>query len=141
MRTVQSSRSAVAHVFAIGNALIAIGVVIAVAVLPATSWFVVVPSGLVVALLLWSSFGLLRSTRWGLLALRACAWIALAIGMSALATLAMAAAQWSAARGGLTDSALTPLLGLALLLPYLLLYPCLQLLWAHRQQSYATEHA
>jgi hypothetical protein len=28
-------------------------------------------------------------------------------------------------------------LGLTLLLPYLLLYPCAQLLWAHRQQRLA----
>ncbi len=137
MRTMQSSRSAVAHVFAIGNAIIALGMVIAVARQEASSWLVVVPSGLLAALLLWSSFGLLRSTRWRLLALRACAWVALALGMSALAALAIAAGQWSAARGGLNGHERTPLLVLALLLPYLLLYPCLQLLWAHRQQRYA----
>jgi hypothetical protein len=143
MRTMQSSHSAVAKVFAFGNAIIAVAVVIAAALYEAPSRLIVVPSVLLALLLLWSSFGLLRSTRWRLVALRACAWVGLGIGATAVAALAIAAGRWSAARGGLESleglegSVLSPMLGLALLLPYLLLYPCVQLLWADRQKRYA----
>lgn len=134
----QSSHFAVARAFAVGNAVIALCVVIAVLRLDPRSWLVESGSALLVLLLLWSAFGLLRATRWHLLALRACAWIGLAIGLAALAVLAVATGQSSVAEGALRASpSLTAVLGLTLLLPYLLLYPCAQLLWAHRQQSHA----
>ena len=133
-----SSRLAIARAFAVGNTVIAICVAVAALRLEPRSWMVAAASTVLVGLLLWSSFGLLRATRWHLLALRACAWSGLAIGLGALAVLGFATGQFSDAGGALRASqSLTAVLGLTLLLPYLLLYPCAQLLWAHRQQSHA----
>jgi hypothetical protein len=133
-----SSRLAIARAFAIGNAVIAACVVVAALRLDVRSWGIHTASALLVVLLLWSSFGLLRGTRWRLLALRATAWAGLAIGLGALAVLAVATGQTSHAEGALRAThSLTAVLGLTLLLPYLLLYPCAQLLWAHRQQRHA----
>lgn len=133
-----SSSFAVARAFAIGNAVIASCLVVAIVRLDARSWLIEGASALLVLLLLWSAFGLLRATRWHLLALRACAWSGLAIGLGALAVLAVATGQTSGTQDVLTaTNPLAAVLGMTLLLPYLLLYPCAQLLWAHRQQSHA----
>ena len=133
-----SSSLAFARAFAIGNAALALSLVIAVLKLDSRSWLIETASALLVLLLLWSAFGLLRGTRWHLLALRACAWSGLAIGLGALAVLGFETGAASTAPQALQAThSLTAVLGLTLLLPYLLLYPCAQLLWAHRQQQHA----
>jgi hypothetical protein len=127
-----SSRSAVARAFAIGNALIAAGVLGALSMQDDSSTWLVAAALLLALLLLSSSIGLLRATRWRLAVLSACAWTGLGLAGCALAALAISATEWSAHAALDRET-----LGLALLLPYLLLYPCGQLLWAHRQQQAA----
>jgi hypothetical protein len=135
-------RSATVWAFAIGNAVLALIVLLALfRDLGARSSIAIVPSLLVAALLLASSFGLLRRTPWSLLALRASAWVGLAIGACALAALAISAFQVSPHDDIGESSALAPLLMLALLLPYLILYPSAQLLWLHqRRRRFAKPH-
>jgi len=134
-------RSATVWSFAVGNALLALIVLLALfRDSGARSWIAIAPALLLAALLLASSIGLLCSTAWSLLALRASAWVGLALGACALAALAIFAFQVSQLRVGLDEgSALAPVLLLALLLPYLILYPSAQLLWAHRQHRFANQ--
>ena len=131
-------RAITARWFAAGNALLAIVVLIALfRDLAARSWFAIAPSFALAALLLASSFGLLLRARWSLLALRAAAWAGLALALCALGTLAVSTFQLSRLQAGIAESSkLAPLLLLALLLPYLILYPSAQLLWVHRQRRF-----
>lgn len=131
-------RSPIAQTFAIGNALIGLLLSVGALLFDLRSSIVHVGAMLMAALLFASSFGLLRSTRWRLSALRAGAYVGLCAGFCVLAALAFWAIDLSAASIRFQASGtLTTLLALALLLPYMLLYPTLQLLWAHRQQRHA----
>jgi hypothetical protein len=129
-------RSQLAGFFAIGNAAIGAALVVAVLALD-TRWpWVEAGAALLSLLLLLSSVGLLRGTPWRLLALRACAWSGIAAAACALLAIAVWALRMPSAREGLPlVGTATPLLELALLLPYLLFYPALQLIWAHRQEQ------
>ena len=128
-------RSPIARVFAIGNALIASALAVAVIALEARSVWLQAGAGFAAVLLLLSSFGLLKRTRWRLFALRACAWLGVAVAVGVLGAVGVWAGHAQAARAGLPPgSPLATMLALALLLPYLLLYPALQLIWAHRQE-------
>lgn len=138
MARMYAGRSPIARTFAIGNALIGLLLSFGVLVFDLRSWIVQVGAVLMAALLFASSFGLLKATRWRLLVLRVGAYLELGAAACVLAALALWAAELSEASIDLQASGtLTTLLALALLLPYLLLYPMLQLLWAHRQQRYA----
>ena len=130
-------RSATVWSFAVGNALLALILLLVLfREAAARSWIAVAPALLLVGLLLTSSFGLLRRTSWSLLALRASAWTGLTIGACALAALSMFAFELSRFQSGVGEqSLLAPLLLLALLLPYLILYPSAQLLWANRYRQ------
>jgi MFS superfamily sulfate permease-like transporter len=132
-------RSATVWSFAVGNALLALIVLLALFRDPgARSSIAIIPCVLLAALLFASSFGLLRSTAWSLLVLRASAWTGLACGLCALATIAISSLQLSRIEAGIGEGrSLAPLLLLALLLPYLILYPSAQLLWVQRQLRYA----
>lgn len=128
-------------VFAAGNALIAVfALLLALRGFGHDSWPLRVSSLCVAVLLSWSAFGLARATRWRLAALRACALLELTLGLCAIATLAVAAYHLGAAaavEGPFRPSGtLTLTLGLALLLPYLLVYPAVQLLWLRRERQH-----
>jgi hypothetical protein len=131
-------RTTTTWAFAIGNALLAVVVLAGVFGGLAMRWWVVdVPSVGLATLLLLSSFGLARATRWAATALRACAIVELVVGLIALAALGVSAAYLGSVHGELGRSGLmTFILGLALLLPYLIVYPSVQLLWLYRQQQY-----
>jgi hypothetical protein len=135
-----STRTTTTWAFAIGNAVLAITVLVGVFFGLGMRWWVVdIPSVCVAILLLLSSFGLARATRWAAAALRACAIVELGVGLIALAALGVSAAYFGSVHGELGRSGLmTFILGITLMLPYLIVYPSVQLLWLHRrQQKYA----
>jgi len=103
--------------------------------LTARDLWVDLPAVLLAAMLLSSSAGLLRNAPWALRMLRACASIELLIGVVAIAALALSASYLVGTHGDLGRSgALTMTLVLALMLPYLVLYPVLQLIWVYARQ-------
>jgi hypothetical protein len=135
-------RSATTWTFAIGNALLAALVLGGVfGGLGVRWWIVDVPSIAVSVLLLGSAFGLAGATRWALPALRACAVVELALGLMTLAGLVVSVVYLTSVHGEIGRSGtVTLLLGVTLLLPYLVVYPSVQLLWLHRQRQF-TQHA
>src|SRR4051794_1140150 len=93
-------RTATTWAFAVGNALLALGVLGGVFGGLGVRWWVVdVPSVAVAALLLLSSFGLARAQRWAFGALRACAVVELAVGLLAVAALAISATYFGSVHG------------------------------------------
>ena len=134
-----ATRTTTTWAFAIGNALLAIVMLGGVFGGLGMRWWVVdMPSVCVATLLLLSSFGLLRATRWAATALRACAMVELGVGLLAVAGLGISAAYFGSVHGELGRSGLmTFILGITLLLPYMIVFPSVQLLWLHRQQRYA----
>jgi hypothetical protein len=132
-----ASRTTTTWAFAVGNALLAIVMLAGVFGGLGMRWWVVdVPSVCVAALLLLSSFGLARTTRWAAAALRACAILELVVGLLALAALGVSAAYLGSVHGELGRSGqMTFILGITLLLPYLIVYPSVQLLWLHRRKQ------
>jgi hypothetical protein len=130
------SRSLVSRTFAVGNVLLA-GLVLwaAFSGLTARDLWVDGPAVVLALMLLSSSAGLLRNAPWALRMLRACASIELLIGFVAIAALALSASYLVGTHGDLGRSgALTMTLVLALMLPYLVLYPVLQLIWVYARQ-------
>jgi hypothetical protein len=130
----QRRRSVVAWSFCLGN--VAIAGILSWAVfggLPVRWWVVDAPTVLLVLLLLAAAAELALG-RAGLRLLRASAFVGLALGLCAVAALSLSAAYLSGTHGALGQSgALTLMLVLALVVPYLIFYPSAQLLWAHRQ--------
>jgi hypothetical protein len=135
-------RTATTWAFAIGNVLLAALVLGGVfGGLGVRWWIVDVPSVAVAALLLGSSFGLARATHWAMTALRACAMVELGIGVATLAGLVISMVYLASVHGEIGRSGTTTLLlGVTLLLPYLVVYPSVQLLWLRRQRQF-TQHA
>lgn len=135
-----SSKSPISRTFAIGNALLAALVLWATfSGLTARDFWVDVPAVLLALMLLASSLGLLGNAPWALRLLRACASIELLIGLCAVAGLALSISYLSGTHSDLgRNGALTMTLVLALLLPYLVVYPVLQLIWVHGTQRQAT---
>ena len=125
--------------FASINALLATAVLFGVfGALPVRYWMVDVSSALMAALLLISAYGLWRRSRWDLRALRVSAACELALGLSAVAALVLGVVYLGGVHGTVGRTAsIVAVLGTALLLPYFIIYPSLQLLWIHR----ATESA
>lgn len=134
------SRSLVSRSFAIGNALLAAVVLWATfGGLTARDYWVDAPAVLLAAMLLVSSLGLLRGAPWALRMLRTCASIELLIGLCAIAGLALSVSYLLGTHSELGRSgALTMTLLLALLLPYMVVYPVLQLIWVYGTQRQAT---
>jgi hypothetical protein len=130
------SRSLVSRTFAVGNILLA-GLVLWATFtgLTARDLWVDVPAVLLALMLVASSAGLLRNAPWALRLLRACASIELLVGFVAIAGLALSVSYLSGTHGDLGRSgALTMTLVLALMLPYLVIYPVLQLIWVYARQ-------
>ena len=131
-------RTATTWAFAIGNALLAALVLgFVFGALGVRWWIVDVPSVAVSGLLLGSSFGLVRASRWAWTALRACAVLELVVGLLAIAALAISVVYLGSVHGEIGQNGrLTLLIGVTLLLPYMVVYPSVQLLWLHHQRQY-----
>lgn len=120
--------------FAFGNFLSAAGFVGVFAALPARYWAVDVPTLLLCVLSAASAVGLARKTRWWPRALRASAFCELVAGLAALAALALAVSYLGGVHGELGNMTVGFwIAGSLLLLPYLIVYPALQLVWLHAQ--------
>ena len=123
--------------FGLGN--LAIGATLASAVfigLPARSPIVDLPVIALTALMLASAGALLTRRSFGLSLLRVSALAGLVLGLGLVAALALSAAYLSGIHGDAgRRGALTLTLVMALAVPYLLLYPCVQLLWVHVERS------
>lgn len=121
--------------FALGNLLIALGVLVAIFVVRSERlWLLDLSSIGLSLLLLLSAFGLARATPWRLWVLRLVAGTGMAIGLAlalAVAGAALYVGHMHATRVSSDTSTFT--LVSALALPYLLLYPGAQLLWVQRQ--------
>jgi hypothetical protein len=138
MRDMSNPSSAASSAFACGNALLASALLAGVfGALPVRYWAVDVPSVLMAALLLISAYGLLRRRAWGMRALRISAFCELGFGLAAVAALVLGVSYLGGVNGEVGRSGLiVSIAGSALLIPYLIAYPSLQLLWIHR----ATQH-
>jgi hypothetical protein len=135
---------AVSWAFAIGNGLLAVLVGVGVfAGLPVRYWAVDGTAGALAALLLLSAIGLVRSSPWRWRVLRASALCELTIGLSAIAALALGVSYLGGIHNDVGRNALVAwIAGSALLFPYLIVYPALQLLWVHarsRVEEFARE--
>lgn len=135
-----TSRSLVSRSFAIGNVLLAAFLVWGTfGGLSARDLWVDAPAVMLALLLCASALGLLRNAPWALALLRACASIELLIGMVAIAALALSVSYLFGTHSDLGRSgALSMTVVIALLLPYLVVYPVLQLLWVYGKQRQAT---
>jgi hypothetical protein len=122
--------------FAVGNVLLAAVFIALLATLPAR--YAVVDIALVAlsALALASAVGVWnRGNSWGLRVLRASALGMLLAGLAAISALALGVSYLSGVYGELARTALGFWIGGSLLLlPYLVIYPLLQLLWLHAQR-------
>jgi hypothetical protein len=134
MRDMSRPPSVASSVFACGNALLALALLAGVfGALPVRYWAVDAPSLLMAALLLISAYGLLRRSAWGLRALQISALCELAFGLAAVAALVLGVSYLGGVHGEVGRSGLIiAIVGSALLIPYLVIYPSLQLLWIHR---------
>lgn len=126
-----ASGRAVEWTFIVGNTLLGLGAPAGVfAGLPVRYWPVDASSVVLALLLLASAWGLLRRVSWSLQVLRASAWCELSLGLAALAGLLLSIAYLGGVHGTVGRNGLAVLLlGSLLIVPYLIAYPILQLLW------------
>jgi hypothetical protein len=124
----------VRSVFAAGNALLAAALLGGVfGALPVRYWAVDLPSVLMAALLLISAYGLVRRSAWEMRALRVSASCELVLGLAAVAALVLGVSYLGGVHGDVGRSGMViAIVGSALLFPYLVVYPSLQLVWIHR---------
>lgn len=127
--------TATATAFAIGNISVALlvagGVFLA---LPWRWWVVDAPACLAVVLLLASSVGLLMGKPWGARVLRASAAFLLVAGLALIAALTLAIAFLSGVHGVLGQGvAVGYLVLVAIVVPYLVVFPGVQLVWVHQR--------
>jgi hypothetical protein len=137
MRSMSKPPGIASSVFACGNALLAVALLVGVfGALPARYWAVDVPSVLMAGLLLLSTYGLLRRTAWGMRALQLSALCELGFGLAAVAALILGVSYLGGVHGDVGHSGLViSIVGSALLVPYLVIYPSLQLLWIHHRAT------
>ncbi len=131
----ENPRTSAATAFAIGNlsvaALVAGGVFVA---LPWRWWVVDAPAGVAIALLLVSSVGLLWGKSWGDDVLRASALLLLVAGLVLVAALTMAISFLTGVHGVLGQGvAVGYLVLVAIVVPYLVVFPSVQLVWIRRR--------
>ncbi len=134
MATRLIERSIVTWAFCFGNAMIAVAIALIVFLaLPARWWPVDLPTIALATLLGVSAVGVVVRTRWQLILLKVSALVCLVLGMSAIAAAGLSAAFLSGTHGDLGKNGML-IMGVVvgLLLPYLIIYPCVQLLWIHR---------
>jgi hypothetical protein len=125
-------KPAVPWLFAVANALIAGLVAFGVfAGLPDRWLWVDVPAILVILLLLGASVALVRQGSWSFNVVRIAAGLVLVFGLVVIAGLTSAAAFLSGVLGETGRAGFIVFVTvIALVLPYLVIYPGLQLLWA-----------
>jgi hypothetical protein len=118
--------------FAIANGVLAVLVVVGVFAGLPTRWAPVdVPALLIVLLLLASAYALLRPQPWSLRVVRWAAGVVLALGLLCVFGLTLAIAFLSGVLGAVGSGGVTLfVMVVALVLPYLVIYPALQLVWA-----------
>ncbi len=130
-----NSDGPIRRAFAIGNGLLAVTLVALLGSLPTHYWPV---DGVLVALsvlALASAVGMWNRSVWGLRALRVAALGMLFAGLTAISALALGVSYLSGVHGEMAHTALGFWIGGSLLLlPYLVIYPLLQLLWLHAQR-------
>ena len=131
-----SARDPIRLTFAIGNVLFALllcaGVFLA---LPVRFWPVDVLGAALAVVLLVSAVGLWLNARWRGPALRASALAQLAIGLIVFAALALAVTYLGGTYNQVGRAALSAwIVSSVLLIPYLIVYPTLQLLWLRREE-------
>lgn len=129
-----NASSPVRTTFASVNALLAMGLLIGVfGALPVRYWVVDVVSSVIAAALLISAYGLLARSAWSLRVLRYSAVCELTVGLAAIAALVLGIVYLGGVHGTAGRTAITiAIAGSALLAPYLVVYPVVQLLWVHR---------
>jgi hypothetical protein len=126
--------------FAVTNAFVAALLAVGIFVALPDRWFWVdAPAALVVVVLLASSFGLVSRRSWSLDLVRAAALLVLLVGLGFLGGLTLALAFLSGligevGRAGVVVFALVS----ALVLPYLVIYPSVLLVWSSRNLQAST---
>jgi hypothetical protein len=134
----QPSHDLIRWGFAIGNLASAAGIAALLIALPMRYWAIDVPGSLLCALAAASALGLVRQSSWWSRALRVSALSALVFGLAALSALALGVSYLGGVHGELGRMTIgTWIAGSLFLLPYLVLYPALQLLWLHAQSRTA----
>lgn len=136
-------RSIVTWGFCIGNLTLAILMLLGVFIaLPVRWWMVDLPTIALAALLGISAIGLTIESPWRLPLLRISASVCLALGMLAAMAIGLSAAFLSGTHGNLGRSgALVMALVIALLFPYLFIYPSAQLLWIYLNDAKNSRHS
>lgn len=123
--------------FAIGNALLAAVFIALLLSLPTRYWVMDTVLVVLSVLALAAAVGVWSrdNNAWGLRLLRGFALGSLFAGLAAVSALALGVSYLSGVHGELARTALGFWLGGSLLLlPYLVIYPLLQLLWLHAQR-------
>ena len=131
------ARDPIRLTFALGNVLFALLIVAGVFLaLPVRWWPVDVLGVALAAVLAVSAAGLWLDARWRAAALRASALSQLAIGLVVFAALALAVSYLGGAYNQVGRAALSAfVVSSVLLIPYLIVYPTLQLLWLRRARG------
>jgi hypothetical protein len=119
------------HAFGIGDLVAALVVVFGVFVALPARYFPVDAGAIVVAASLAAAgIGLLTRRTWGEMGARIASIFVLAIGLVLIATLALTASYLSGIYGPVgKGGAIILVLVAALALPYLVIFPCAQLIW------------
>ncbi len=99
-------------------------------------WALDVPAAIIALASLVSAVGLLARLPWALRALTISAWVSLALGLTIVSLIAITIVFLRGIHGdyGLAALAVSGLI-LALLLPYTVLLPALELIWLKRQSA------
>ena len=122
-------------IFAVLNALVAVILVVGVfGLIQPRFWALDVPAGLLSAVELVSAVALFARLPWALRALLVSAWVTFAIGLLLVGLIVLTMVFLRSVHGedGFVATAVSGLV-VALLVPYTLLLPAVQLLWLKRQ--------
>lgn len=127
-------RSVVTWGFCVGNSMIAVAILLLVFfALPVRWWPVDLPAIALATLLGLSAFALATRTPWQRILLKISALICLLVGMLVVAAASLSVAFLSGTHGDLgKNGMLIMAVAIGLIVPYLIIYPCAQLLWIHR---------
>lgn len=134
--TVRDPRVQVA--FGVWNALSAVVLWVGDFVVQPRFWALDVPLGLIALVQLASAVALLAKLPWALRALAIAAWVSFALGLLVLSLVVLSMVFLRGIHGdyGVAGLAVSGLI-IALLVPYVVLMPALQLLWLNAQRAEA----
>jgi len=129
-------RSRALRVFAVANALTALILFVGVGLIQPRYWVVDVPATLLAIVELASAVALLAKLPWAERALRVAAWITFAGGLFLIALIALTIVFLRTIHGedGMVATLVSGLV-IALIVPYTVLLPAVQLLWLQRRTS------